>query len=160
MVKHTLCSLRDVTTFAFVVVSLSFYTVDYRVCEFGGDDCIKTPSVEDRTAHKYSSRLIERVGAIYEHLRLPCQLSELPPAPTRPPPVKKKTLRIGKLAEAKNSTKTSNSIVKEHPKWVEIEKQQIYPSRARKIYNWWWWIFFDSLSQRICVFLGRLRSRL
>lgn len=100
----------DVGTF------LLFHRIDYRVCEFGGDDCIKTPSVEDRTAHKYSSRLIERVGAIYEHLRVPCKLSDLPPAPTRPPPVKKKTLRIGKMGETKNSTKTSSSVAKEKPK--------------------------------------------
>ena len=66
------------------------------MCEFGGDDCIKSPSLDDRTAHKYSSRLIERVGAIYDYLKEPCQLNDLPPAPTKPPPTRKKVLRIGK----------------------------------------------------------------
>ena len=75
---------------------------DYRVCEFGGDDCVKTPSVEDKTAHKYSSRLVERVSAVYEYLKEPCNLPDIPPVPTKPPSIRKKLLRIGKLG--KNSS--------------------------------------------------------
>lgn len=70
------------------------------MCEFGGDDCIKTPSVDDRTAHKYGSRLMERVGAAYEHLKDVCQLPDMPPVPTKPPTPRKKVLRIGKLNSA------------------------------------------------------------
>ncbi len=36
----------------------------YRVCEFGGDDCVNTPSVVDRTAHRYKEQLVERVDAV------------------------------------------------------------------------------------------------
>lgn len=57
-----------------------------KVCEFGGDDCIKAPSVVDRTAHKYSDRLVRRVEEIYNQLKIPCNLSELPKVPTQPPP--------------------------------------------------------------------------
>jgi len=74
--------------------------IDYRVCEFGGNDCIKSPSVEDKTAHKYSARLVERVAAIYDYLKEPCQLGELPPTPTRPPQTQKRNLRIGKLGNS------------------------------------------------------------
>lgn len=64
----------------------------YRVCEFGGDDCIKTPSLVDRTAHKYTTKLLDRVGAIYEYLKKPCNLPDLPPQPIRPT-VKKKIIK-------------------------------------------------------------------
>lgn len=57
-----------------------------KVCEFGGDDCIKAPSVVDRTAHKYSDRLVRRVEEIYNQLKIPCNLSDLPKIPTAPPP--------------------------------------------------------------------------
>lgn len=66
----------------------------YRVCEFGGDDCIKTPSTLDRTAQKYSKQLIERVQSIYEFLKEPCKLADLPIAPTKPPPTIKRHLKI------------------------------------------------------------------
>lgn len=56
------------------------------MCEFGGDDCIKAPSVVDRTAHKYSDRLVQRVEEIYNQLKRPCNLADLPKVPTRPPP--------------------------------------------------------------------------
>ncbi|XP_031623466.1 uncharacterized protein LOC116340877 isoform X2 [Contarinia nasturtii] len=58
----------------------------YRVCEFGGDDCIKAPSVVDHTAHKYSDRLVRRVEEIYNQLKIPCNLVDLPKIPTTPPP--------------------------------------------------------------------------
>lgn len=57
---------------------------DYRVCEFGGNDCVKTPSVEDKTVHKYGARLIDRVGTVYNNLQKSCKLPDLPPAPTKP----------------------------------------------------------------------------
>lgn len=56
-----------------------------KVCEFGGDDCVKAPSVLDRTAHKYSDRLVRRVEEIYNQLKEPCNLSDLPKIPTPPP---------------------------------------------------------------------------
>ncbi|XP_053960251.1 uncharacterized protein LOC128864555 isoform X1 [Anastrepha ludens] len=50
----------------------------YRVCEFGGNDCIKAPSVVDRTATKYVNRLVERVELVYKHLKKRCDLPALP----------------------------------------------------------------------------------
>lgn len=64
------------------------------MCEFGGDDCIKAPSVVDRMAHKYSERLTSRVEAIYNQLKVPCNLLDLPPVPTPPPPTRKKVFRV------------------------------------------------------------------
>lgn len=99
---------------------ISIFT-DYRVCEFGGDDCIKTPSVEDRTAHKYNTRLVERVGAVYEYLRDPCKLSEISPVPTRPPTTRKKILRIGKLASNPSGNNiTISKLMEQHD--VKIKK--------------------------------------
>lgn len=66
----------------------------YRVCEFGGDDCIKSPSVVDRTAHRYSKRLLDRVGTVYSYLKETCNLPDIPHAPTKPPPTRKKQLKI------------------------------------------------------------------
>ncbi|XP_055546069.1 uncharacterized protein LOC129730620 isoform X2 [Wyeomyia smithii] len=66
----------------------------YRVCEFGGDDCIKSPSVVDRTAHRYSKRLVDRVGTVYNYLKDTCDLPEIPRAPTKPPPTRKKLLKV------------------------------------------------------------------
>ncbi|XP_017047978.1 uncharacterized protein LOC108092756 [Drosophila ficusphila] len=53
----------------------------YRVCEFGGNDCIKAPSIVDRTTTKYVNRLVQRVDAVYRHLRQRCDLPALPPLP-------------------------------------------------------------------------------
>lgn len=61
-----------------------------QVCEFGGDDCVKAPSIVDRMAQKYSERLIRRVEDVYNQLKVPCNLPDLPSLPTRPPPTKKK----------------------------------------------------------------------
>lgn len=33
----------------------------YRVCEFGGNDCVKTQSVTDRTVYRYKTELVKRV---------------------------------------------------------------------------------------------------
>ncbi|XP_017154957.1 uncharacterized protein LOC108163935 isoform X2 [Drosophila miranda] len=57
----------------------------YRVCEFGGNDCIKAPSVVDRTTFKYVNRLSQRVDTVYRHLRQRCDLPALPTLP-RPRP--------------------------------------------------------------------------
>ncbi|KAL7738715.1 hypothetical protein ACLKA6_007477 [Drosophila palustris] len=56
----------------------------YRVCEFGGNDCIKAPSIMDRTTTKYVNRLVQRVDAVYRHLRQRCDLPALPTLPKRP----------------------------------------------------------------------------
>lgn len=64
------------------------------MCEFGGNDCIKSPSVEDRTTHKYSTRLTDRVGSVYESLKDVCHLPELPVMPTKAPKPREKQLRI------------------------------------------------------------------
>ncbi|GAB6031050.1 hypothetical protein CHUAL_007864 [Chamberlinius hualienensis] len=33
----------------------------YRICEFGGNDCVKTQSVTDRTLYRYKTSLVQRV---------------------------------------------------------------------------------------------------
>ncbi|XP_015435813.1 PREDICTED: LOW QUALITY PROTEIN: uncharacterized protein LOC107191321 [Dufourea novaeangliae] len=53
----------------------------YRVCEFGGDDCIKTQSVVDRTAYKYKNQLTESVRKTWMDLSTECLLPKLEPAP-------------------------------------------------------------------------------
>ncbi|XP_060811054.1 beta-1,4-galactosyltransferase galt-1 isoform X2 [Bombus pascuorum] len=60
----------------------------YRVCEFGGDDCIKTQSVVDRTAYKYKDRLAENVGKIWADLSTDCSLPKLEPVPAMTPRIK------------------------------------------------------------------------
>ncbi|KAJ3625269.1 hypothetical protein MTP99_018827 [Tenebrio molitor] len=55
----------------------------YRICEFGGDDCIKTASTVDTTAFKYKSKLVEEVKERYREFKVKCNLMELPPPPTR-----------------------------------------------------------------------------
>ncbi|KAJ8946301.1 hypothetical protein NQ318_004190, partial [Aromia moschata] len=49
----------------------------YRICEFGGDDCIKTASVVDKTAYRYKDVLATAVGAQYDRLKTRCDLAEL-----------------------------------------------------------------------------------
>lgn len=65
-----------------------------QVCEFGGDDCIKTPSIVDRTAHKHGDALVDRVRIQYDQLREKCGLLDVPAAPTPPPAARRKQLRI------------------------------------------------------------------
>lgn len=60
----------------------------YRVCEFGGDDCIKTQSVVDRTAYKYKDRLIDSVSKTWTDLSTECLLSKLEPIITVTPQIK------------------------------------------------------------------------
>lgn len=49
----------------------------YRVCEFGGDDCIKAASTVDTTAFRYRKRLVKRVRDAYGHYKDRCGLMEL-----------------------------------------------------------------------------------
>lgn len=55
----------------------------YRICEFGGDDCINTASTIDNTAYRYKDQLIANVKAKFQGYKVPCQLPELPPPPER-----------------------------------------------------------------------------
>lgn len=55
----------------------------YRICEFGGDDCIQTASTVDSTTFKYRGRLIAAVGGMYEQYKKTCYLPELTPPPRR-----------------------------------------------------------------------------
>ncbi|CAG9824682.1 unnamed protein product [Phaedon cochleariae] len=49
----------------------------YRICEFGGDDCIKTTSTVDKTAYRYKDVLTSAVKLQYEHLKKKCDLADL-----------------------------------------------------------------------------------
>ncbi|KAF4517267.1 hypothetical protein B566_EDAN008601 [Ephemera danica] len=53
----------------------------YRVCEFGGDDCVKAASVVDRTAQRFGAQLKESVTKRWLDLQKSCSL---PPIPTVP----------------------------------------------------------------------------
>ncbi|XP_012217351.1 uncharacterized protein [Linepithema humile] len=60
----------------------------YRVCEFGGDDCIKTQSIIDKTAYKYRERLVANVDKTWTELRAECSLPELDSVPVLTPRIK------------------------------------------------------------------------
>uniref|UniRef100_A0A4P6DBV3 Glycosyltransferase family 92 protein n=3 Tax=Rhodnius prolixus TaxID=13249 RepID=A0A4P6DBV3_RHOPR len=64
----------------------------YRVCEFGGDDCVKSASVIDRTAYRYKKRLVERVRAKWAELKTECFLPEVEDAQIKKRVVKKKSV--------------------------------------------------------------------
>lgn len=66
---------------------------------------MKTPSTVDRTAHKYSGRLTDRVELMYNKLKNTCKLLNLPPAPTKAPTTRKKILKVKDLQKSKNSKK-------------------------------------------------------
>ncbi|KAL1494409.1 hypothetical protein ABEB36_010012 [Hypothenemus hampei] len=55
----------------------------YRICEFGGNDCIKTSSVVDRTAYRYMDSLTKTVRERYEQLKDKCSLNTPKLAPTK-----------------------------------------------------------------------------
>lgn len=57
----------------------------YRVCEFGGDDCVKTPSVVDKTAYKYRQKLTENIDKTWLELGEQCYLPELETVPALSP---------------------------------------------------------------------------
>lgn len=92
---------------------LLLFVFNLKVCEFGGDDCIKAPSVLDQTAHKYSDRLVRRVEEIYNQLKIPCNLADLPKVPSPPPPTTTKRpaalslLKSQLIGEIKNSFTSS-----------------------------------------------------
>ncbi|XP_067620663.1 uncharacterized protein [Eurosta solidaginis] len=77
----------------------------YRVCEFGGNDCIKAPSVVDRTATKYVNRLVERVELVYKHLKKRC---DLPALPNEPPEEPRQQNQQRKLQSKSTDTHTKN----------------------------------------------------
>lgn len=60
----------------------------FQVCEFGGDDCIKTPSLVDRSAHKYTTRLVKRIDTIYNELKGICNLPNITAVPPRSAPAR------------------------------------------------------------------------
>ncbi|KAH8351976.1 hypothetical protein KR084_000971 [Drosophila pseudotakahashii] len=95
----------------------------YRVCEFGGNDCIKAPSIVDRTTTKYVNRLVQRVDAVYRHLRQRCDLPALPPLPKtkemskekpkdEAPNVKPKLLQKIRESSASAKVTTKESLIK------------------------------------------------
>ena len=49
----------------------------YRVCEFGGDDCVHQSNQVDRTAHKYRHILLENVKKVILKLSDQCKLDYL-----------------------------------------------------------------------------------
>ena len=49
----------------------------YRVCEFGGDDCVNAPNQVDRTVHKYQQTLLENVKQVVYRLSDQCKLDYL-----------------------------------------------------------------------------------
>ncbi|XP_066263033.1 beta-1,4-galactosyltransferase galt-1 [Euwallacea similis] len=55
----------------------------YRICEFGGNDCIKTSSVVDRTAYRYLVSLTKAVRDRYNLLKDKCGLSNPRKVPTK-----------------------------------------------------------------------------
>ncbi|XP_045478105.1 beta-1,4-galactosyltransferase galt-1 [Harmonia axyridis] len=68
----------------------------YRVCEFGGNDCIKTPSTVDTTAFRYRDRLVGRVSVSWEKNKNKCELDDPPLPPSR---VFSKIMKILKSSE-------------------------------------------------------------
>lgn len=55
----------------------------YRICEFGGNDCIKTASTVDTTAFRYRDRLVAAVRGQHERLKASCQLHDFPALPKK-----------------------------------------------------------------------------
>ncbi|KAL9925607.1 uncharacterized protein ACN2A1_014144 [Glossina fuscipes fuscipes] len=97
----------------------------YRVCEFGGNDCIKAPSVLDRTATKYVNRLVERVFSAYKHLKGKCKLPDLPPLPkvSQPPPEMKPIIRkLSDKSRTINVEHTPKSSLAKHDHVPELKK--------------------------------------
>lgn len=50
----------------------------YRVCEFGGNDCVKALSSVDHTAYRYRQRLTAAVTSQFRRLQERCHLQEPP----------------------------------------------------------------------------------
>ena len=53
------------------------YLHHYRVCEFGGDDCIHTDSRVDRSVYRYRDLLVKNVEKVVQKLSDTCQLEKL-----------------------------------------------------------------------------------
>ncbi|KAG8242983.1 hypothetical protein J6590_054032 [Homalodisca vitripennis] len=53
----------------------------YRLCESGGNNCINSPSVLDRTLYRYRSRLLMAVGNQWNQSMALCNLPEVTSAP-------------------------------------------------------------------------------
>lgn len=50
----------------------------YRICEFGGNDCVKTANTKDRTAFRYRDRLVNNVKTSWDKLKHKCKLPDVP----------------------------------------------------------------------------------
>lgn len=50
----------------------------YRICEFGGDDCVKSASTVDTTAFRYRELLVKAVKDSFERFKDKCGLKDLP----------------------------------------------------------------------------------
>lgn len=55
----------------------------YRICEFGGNDCVKTSSTVDKTAYRYLESLTKAVRQQYDQLKQKCNLSNPKETPTK-----------------------------------------------------------------------------
>ena len=53
------------------------YLHHYRVCEFGGDDCIHTDNHVDRTMFYFRDKLVKQVNAVVHKLSERCQVENL-----------------------------------------------------------------------------------
>lgn len=49
----------------------------YRICEFGGDDCVNHASTVDRRAYRYRDALLKAVKARRENHFDECQLTKI-----------------------------------------------------------------------------------
>lgn len=81
-------------------------------------------------AHKYSERLVQRVEAMYNQLKIPCNLMDLPPAPTPPPPTKKRFVRIKQTLQFKSTSFNSNQSQQTKFEMPKKEKQPQFTIRA------------------------------
>lgn len=61
-------------------------------------------------AHKYADRLVSRVEAMYNHLKVPCNLQDLPPAPTRPAVIRKKMVHVRPVLAASNEIDDGDTV--------------------------------------------------
>ncbi|XP_039497843.1 uncharacterized protein LOC120455558 [Drosophila santomea] len=89
----------------------------YRVCEFGGNDCIKAPSIVDRTTTKYVNRLVQRVDAVYRHLRQRCDLPALPPLPKTKENSQEKPIEVTKERPKESTNEKTKEKPQEKPKY-------------------------------------------
>ncbi|CAH0563496.1 unnamed protein product [Brassicogethes aeneus] len=55
----------------------------YRICEFGGNDCVKTASAVDKTTYRYKDRMVSMVKQQFNHMKSQCHLRDLDDQPSR-----------------------------------------------------------------------------